>query len=195
MSTESTSDNKSIHTIKKLENDGWNYSMWAMHCHMILIGLDIWDVINPTAQTSTRPTPLPTPTATAASAQATTLAPTQVPTSASIPDPIAKWDHKNSKALAQISLSVDDTPLYIIYEKETAKDAWQSLADHYNGVGAQDALILTSHLHQYQLDDSKSLEPQINKMHEMHTQLANLGDVMTDAKIFHDHLQSTSSFI
>src|SRR5260370_36490301 len=150
MSTESTSDNKSIHTIKKLENDGQNYSMWAMRCRMILIGLDIWDVINLTAQTSTHPTPLPTPAAppaTATSTQATTPAPTQVLTSASVPDPISKWDHKNSKALAQISLSLDDTPLYIIYEKETTKDAWQSLADHYNGVGAQDALILTSHLH------------------------------------------------
>src|SRR5260370_41874903 len=122
MSTESSSDNKSIHTIEGLENDGRNYSMWAMCCCMILIGLDIWDVVNPTAQTSTHPTPLPTPTATATSAQATTPAPTQVPTSASVPDPVAKWDCENSKALPQISLSVDATPLYIIYDIETAQD-------------------------------------------------------------------------
>src|SRR5260370_19879375 len=162
MSTKSTSNNKSIHTIKKLENDGWNYSMWAMHCHMILIGLDLWDVINLAVLTSTHPTPLPTPAAPAAPAapaQATTPAPAQVLTTASILDPIAKWDHKNSKALAQISLSVNDTPLYIVYETATAKDAWHGLVDYYNGIRAQDASILTSCLHCVQWYCSKSLEP------------------------------------
>ena len=133
MSTKSTSDNsKSIHSIKKPKNDGHNYSMWAMHCRMILIGLDLWDVVNLAVLTSTCPTPLPTPTAPAATAtptQATTLVPVQIPTTASILDPIAEWDCKNSKALAQISLSVDDTPLYTVYEKTTAKDAWQGLTD------------------------------------------------------------------
>ena len=73
MSTESTSDNsKSIHSIEKLNNDGCNYSSWAMCCCIILIGLDLWDVVN-LAVTSTQPTPLNTPAP--GSAQTTTLAP------------------------------------------------------------------------------------------------------------------------
>ena len=42
--------------------------------------------------------------------------------------------------------------------------------------------MLMSHLHRFQLDDSKSLEIQLNQMHKMCTQLATLGDVITDAK-------------
>ena len=149
---------------------------------MILIGLNLWDIVNPTALISTCPTPITsTPTPAPASAQ-TAAPPTPVPTSASVPDPIAEWDRKNYKALAQIFLSIDDTPLYLVNGKDTAKEAWQSLANHYNGIGAQDASILTPHLHQFQLDNSKSMEPQINKMCEMHTQLATLSDEMTDAK-------------
>src|SRR5258708_12627576 len=37
-------------------------------------------------------------------------------------------------------------------------------------------------LHRFQLDNSKSLEIQLNQMHEMCTQLATLGDIITDAK-------------
>ena len=81
--------------------------MWAMHCCMILIGLNLWDVINLAVLTSTCPTPLPTsaaPAATVISTQASTPALALVLTTGSILDPIAEWDCKNSKALAQISL-------------------------------------------------------------------------------------------
>ena len=37
-------------------------------------------------------------------------------------------------------------------------------------------------LHHFQLDDSKPLEPQINQMSNMHSQLATMGDEITDAK-------------
>ena len=179
MSTDTTNDNvKSLHNIKKLDNDGRNYPTWAIRCRMILVGLDLWDVVNPAAQTSTRPTP---PTTSASGKTTSTSAPTPA-ASASVPDPVAEWDRKNSKALAQISLTIDDTPLHIVDGKDTAKDAWQGLADRYNGIGAQDASILTSRLHRFQLDDSKSMESQINQMREMRSQLATLGDVMTDAK-------------
>src|SRR5260370_19265727 len=49
-------------------------------------------------------------------------------------------------------------------------------------IGALDASILSAHLHHFQLDDTRSLEPQINSMHEMCSQLASLGDVLMDAK-------------
>ncbi len=42
--------------------------------------------------------------------------------------------------------------------------------------------MLMSHLHRFQLDDSKSLEIQLNQMCKMCTQLATLGNVITDAK-------------
>src|SRR5258705_6320247 len=37
-------------------------------------------------------------------------------------------------------------------------------------------------LHRFQLDDSKPLEPQINQMSDMCSQLATMGDEITDAK-------------
>jgi len=39
-----------------------------------------------------------------------------------------------------------------------------------------------SHLHHFQLDDSKSLESQINQMCEMRSQLATMGDEITNTK-------------
>ena len=163
MSTDTNTDNiKSLNNIKKLENDGHNYSTWAICCRMVLIGLDLWDVINPAAQMSTCPTP---PTAPATSGKAPSTSVPSAPTTS--PDPITEWDWKNSKALVQISLIVEDTPLHIVNGKDTTKEVWQDLADYYYGAGAQDASILTSQLHQFQLDDSKPLEPQINLMHEM----------------------------
>ena len=62
------------------------------------------------------------------------------------------------------------------------RDAWQALADCYNGIGALDASILSACLHHFQLDDTRSLEPQINLMHKMYSQLASLGDVLMDGK-------------
>src|SRR5260370_12466195 len=39
-----------------------------------------------------------------------------------------------------------------------------------------------SHLHHFQLDDSKPLESQINQMSDMHSQLATMGDKISNAK-------------
>src|SRR5258708_11829352 len=47
---------------------------------------------------------------------------------------------------------------------------------------AQDASIITSRLHHFQMDNLKPLEPQINMMHELKYQLASLGDEISDAK-------------
>jgi len=85
MSSESTTDiSKSLHNIKKLENDGRNYSTWAIRCRMVLIGLDLWDVVNLAAQTSTRPTPSTQPTSSGKAPAPTTSAPASVPA----PDPV-----------------------------------------------------------------------------------------------------------
>src|SRR5260370_29079040 len=86
------------------------------------------------------------------------------------------------KALSLISTSIDDTSLHLIRVKSTTRDAWTTLSNQYNGLGALDASILSTHLHQFQLDDSKPLESQINLMIDMHNQLIMLGDEMTDAK-------------
>src|SRR5260370_31830973 len=137
---------------------------------MVLEALDLWDVVDPNP-------PIPTPPAPPASSSPG-KAPSTLP-----PDPVtAEWAKKNKKALSLIGLLVEDTPIKIVKGKLTAKDAWKALAEQYNGVGALDALILMSCLHKFQLDDSKSLESQINQMCNMHTQLATLGDEMMDPK-------------
>src|SRR5260370_14921688 len=86
------------------------------------------------------------------------------------------------KALSLISTSIDDTSLHLIRVKSTTRDAWTTLSNQYNGLGALDTSILSTHLHRFQLDDSKPLESQINLMIDMHNQLIMLGDEMTDTK-------------
>jgi hypothetical protein len=147
--------------IKKLDNEGRNYRTWVTRCRMVLDSLDLWDVVDPNATTSTRPTPAD---------------PTK-------PDAmVIEWDRKDQKALSRIGLAVEDTPLAIVEEKDSAKDAWKALAEQYIGAGAHDASLLMSRLHEFQLDGSKPLEPQINQMRKMRTQMATLGDKITDAK-------------
>ncbi len=66
--------------------------------------------------------------------------------------------------------------------KHLAREIWKTLTDQYTGIGALDASILMSHLHCFQLDDSKPLESQINQMSDMCSQLATMGDKISDAK-------------
>src|SRR6266436_6898640 len=146
MSTNTSSDNtKSLYNFKKLDNEGHNYSTWAIHHQMVLVGLSIWDVVNPASPSSVHPTPIPIPSSPSSSAKPQSSDPT--------PDPIAEWDRKNDHALSQIFLSVDDTPLWTINGKSTVREVWQALADHYCGIGALDATILSGHLHRVLLDD------------------------------------------
>src|SRR5260370_1841380 len=86
------------------------------------------------------------------------------------------------KALSLISTSIDDTPFHLISVKSTARDAWTTLLNQYNGLGALATSIFSTCLHQFQLDDSKPLESQINLMIDMHNQLITLSDEMMDAK-------------
>src|SRR5258708_5325829 len=144
MTTDTSSDNtKSLYNFKKLNNEGHNYSTWAIHCQMVLVGLGIWDVVNPASPSSVRPTPIPIPSSPSSSAKPQSSDPT--------PNPIAKWDRKNDHALSQIFLSVNDTPLQTINGKSTVREAWQALTDCYYGIGALDASILSSRLHRFLL--------------------------------------------
>src|SRR5260370_34949878 len=86
------------------------------------------------------------------------------------------------KALSLISTSIDDTSLHLIRVKSTTRDAWTTLLNRYNGLRTLDPSNLSTHLHQFQLDDSKPLESQTNLMIDMHNQLIMLGDEMMDAK-------------
>src|SRR5258708_28962665 len=147
VSTDTSSDNtKSLYNFKKLNNEGHNYSTWAIHCRMVLVGLGIWDVVNPASPSSVCPTPIPIPSSPSSSAKPQSSNPT--------PDPIAEWDRKNDHTLSQIFLSVDNTPLWIVNGKSTAREAWQALTNRYYGIGALDASILSSHLHRFLLDDT-----------------------------------------
>src|SRR5258708_4184489 len=86
MSTESTSDK---YHIKKLDNDGLNYSTWAICCQMVLESLDLWDIIDPDVPTSTPPS-LPSSSG---------KPPSSDP---SIPADV-EWNKKNKKALTVVS--------------------------------------------------------------------------------------------
>src|SRR5258708_3815846 len=173
VSTEVTSDNnsKNLYTFKRLNNEGHNYTTWAIHCCMVLIVLDPWSGTNPGANMSICPTPIPSPPS-----------PSCKPKSETTSDPVAEWDRKNDHALTQIFLSVDNTLLWIVNGHSTVREAWQALADCYCGIGALDTTILSGSLHRFLLDDTKPLEPQINEMCEMYSQLVTLGDVLMDAK-------------
>src|SRR5260370_29923871 len=191
MSSQSTENDPKTIAFKKLDNNGRNFPIWAPRCHMVLQGLELWIVVDPTASTSVRPTtpPAPSPVPTLVPTPATSTSSKLASASGSVPSPTpasrldhTEWDRKNVRALSLLSTSIDDTPFHLISTKTTARDAWKVLSDRYNGLGALDASILSTRLHRFQLDNSKSLEPQINLMIDMRDQLVTLGDVMTDSK-------------
>ena len=132
MSTETTSNK---YHIKRLDNEGHNYSTWSVHCQTVHEDLNIWCVIG---LELTSPIPsIPPPSSTSGKSP-----------SAEPSDPAdAEWQKKNKKAQTVILLLVEDTPIQIIKEKHLAKDIWKKLTECYTGVGAHDASILMSHLH------------------------------------------------
>ena len=151
MSAQTTKNDPKSNAFKKLDNNGYNYSSWAIRCHMVLQGLDLWDIVDPTAHTSvhlgTQPAPTPIPSCLLTTGTGTTPIPAPIPMPTVTPNVVAEWNRKNAKALSQLSTCIDDMPLHLISVKTTARDAWQALSDHYNGVGASDASILSAHLH------------------------------------------------
>src|SRR5258708_36902240 len=141
--------------IKPLDDSGKNYHAWSMRMELMLQGVDVWDVVDPSTEGVPRPT---TPG-----------------------QQLDDWVQRDKKALTQIKCYVSNTALLSLHNKVTAHDAWKALSDHYNGVRAQDMSIITSKLHHFKMDDSKLLEPQINTMHELQYQLASLGGETPDS--------------
>src|SRR5260370_15339152 len=92
------------------------------------------------------------------------------------------WLDKDIATLLHINCHISDTAMLAIKDMTHARDAWKAPSNQYNGAGAQDASIISARLHCYQVDDSKLLESQINAMHELHAQLASLGDEISDPK-------------
>src|SRR5260370_33387808 len=86
MSSQSTENNPKTNAFKKLDNDGRNYSIWAPRCRMVLQGLELWAVVNPTAPTSVRPTTHPAPVPASATPGTPTPGTGSAPTS--IPAPV-----------------------------------------------------------------------------------------------------------
>ena len=134
----SISTDGTCYPIKLLDDGGKNFQTWVMRMELILQASDVWDVINPTSSA----TPMPS-------------TPGQ---------PLNNWNKKDKKALIQIKCLISDTAILSLKDKIHARDAWTALSECYNGVGAQDAAIISSKLHHFIMDDSKPLEPQINTM-------------------------------
>src|SRR5260370_34829336 len=102
MSSQSTENNPKTNAFKKLDNHSRNYSIWAPRCDMVLQGLELWAIVNPTAPTSvqpiTHPAPIPAPIPTSATPSMPTPGTSSTPTS--IPAPVldaAEWDGRNMK--------------------------------------------------------------------------------------------------
>src|SRR5260370_27789290 len=159
MSSQSTKNDPKTNAFKKLDNNGQNYSIWAPRCHMVLQGLELWTVVDPTVPNSVRPithpAPIPVPIPTPSTSSMLTLSTGSVP--APTPTPMldaAEWDRRNMKALSLLLTSIDDTLFHLISVKTTTRDVWTALSTHYNGLGALDASILLNCLHQFQLDDT-----------------------------------------
>ena len=112
-----------------------------MRMGLILQGRDVWDVIDPSTE--------------------------GVPKLTTPGQQLDDWVWKDKKALTQIKCYVSDTALLSLQNKVNSCDAWKALSDHYNGVGAQDASIITLKLHHFKIDDLKLLEQQINTMHKL----------------------------
>ena len=92
-----------------------------MQMELILQASDAWDVVDP----SPLGTPMPT----------------------TLGQQLNDWSKKDKKALIQIKCLISDTAILSLKDKTHAQEAWIALLEHYNGIGAQDATIISSKLH------------------------------------------------
>src|SRR5260370_13613653 len=146
---------ESIHfPVKPLDDKGRNFQTWQRRMMLLLRGAKVWDVVDPAGS------PMPT----------------------NAGQELDAWLDKDIATLLHINCHISDTAMLAIKDMTHARDAWKALLNQYNGAGAQDASIISARLHHYQMDDSKSLESQINAMCELHAQLASLGDEISDPK-------------
>src|SRR5260370_38472985 len=110
--SQTTENDPKSNAFKKLNNNGHNYSLWAIRCCMVLQGLDLWDIIDPTAHTSvhlgTQPPPTPIPSCLPTTGTSTTPIPAPIPMPTVTPNVVAEWNRKNAKALSQLSTYIDD---------------------------------------------------------------------------------------
>ena len=142
MSSQTTENGPKTNAFRKLDNDSQNYSIWAPS--MVLQGLELWAIVDPTTPTSVQPITLtPVPASICVLALATVAGSVPAP----MLDAALELDRKNAKTLSLLLTSIDDTPFHLISVKTTARDAWITLSICYNGLGALDASILSTHLH------------------------------------------------
>src|SRR5260370_11845088 len=96
--SQTTKNDPKSNAFKKLDNNGHNYSSWDIRCCMVLQGLNLWDIVDPTAHTSvhpgTQPTPTPIPSHLLTTSTRTTPVPAPIPMPAVTPDIIAEWNRK-----------------------------------------------------------------------------------------------------
>ncbi|KAF9801897.1 hypothetical protein IEO21_10012 [Rhodonia placenta] len=93
------------------------------------------------------------------------------------------WHLRNYEALMQITLMLKDKPLSSVMHMEIAKDAWDALNRHYEGVGKQTITYLISDLFQGMLSNKIALENQLNAMLQKNQILASLGLILDESLI------------
>ena len=130
---------------------GSNYPTWKVQCKMALMREGLWQIVN---GTETRPDDM---------GEART-----------------KFNKAFDKALATIVLSVDSSLLYLLGEPTSPITVWKTLSNQFQKRSWANRLHLRKKLYALKLRDGDSVQDHIRTMTETFSELAVVGDAISD---------------
>ena len=142
--------------IEKLTNT--NYDSWSFKVKMLLVKDDLWKFVLEDC-----PAPV------VISATSTVAASVENQTE------IDKFKIGDNKALAVISLLVDNSQLNLVRNATSAKNAWKSIKDHHQKDSLAYKGTLYKRLNQMRLSEGGDLESHLNEMEDLFSKLSSLG--------------------
>ena len=125
---------------------GANYGVWSMKVKMMLMKDGLWGLIDGTDVLEGPPNQ---------------------------PE-LSAYSRKVAKAIATIGLSVDDSFLLMIGDKETPKAMWDALKEHFQSDSLANELFLRRKFYQSRMSNGVDVQSHINSLRDIQRQLAGI---------------------
>ena len=129
-----------------------NYHTWKFNMKMFLIGKDLWDVVQGTETIGENATV----------------------------EERRKFQKRQNLALASVCLSISSSLQIYVRAAETGKDAWESLAKHFQQKTLSKKIQLRRQLYSMKLDKGADMVNHINSMKTLSEHLEAIGDPIAE---------------
>jgi hypothetical protein len=136
-------------------NDSGNYDMWAYRMEMLLEKMDLWELVDGTAQ----------PPAAAPGTSA-----------------MKKWEKRKRLAKAEIVLKVEDSQLIHTKMDDPAK-IWAKLETVHKSCGFATRMTLCRRFHGMAKQEEQTMQSYINQVQELAGKLTDLGSEISDEEV------------